>query len=193
MIHAFSRLDDAFRNDDGYQPTGALVDGHDGWIYGTTTLGGRPSAAVAASSNGGGVIYRIHLTSHQFQVVHHFGTLTGFAETSLARTRTPRRTSKPKFANATGAVPLGTLLQDHDGALMGTTFYGGQHGAGTVYRIQPDGKGFALLHSFGPPHPEPDGLHPSSGLVRAGDGALYGVCQAGGAPGPGTVYRLEQR
>src|ERR1700761_3660792 len=52
---------------------------------------------------------------------------------------------------------------------------------------------FTNLHNFGPQSPDgtnPDGDHPSAGLVIAG-GVAYGECGGGGLHGEGTVFRIN--
>lgn len=98
-------------------------------------------------------------------------------------------TTVPRFSNATGALPLGTLVEGADGLLYGTTFYGGEYGTGTVYRIARDGSLFQMIHSFGPGI-APGGNYPYSGLTVGSDGALYGTTFSGGTVGFGVVYRL---
>ena len=39
-------------------------------------------------------------------------------------------------------------MQGSDGALYGTTSSGGASGAGTVFKVNPDGTGFTTLVSF---------------------------------------------
>jgi uncharacterized repeat protein (TIGR03803 family) len=63
----------------------------------------------------------------------------------------------------------------------GGTFYG------TVFKITPGGV-YTVLHTFtdGPS----DGATPSSALLQASDGKLYGVTAAGGTSGGGTIFSL---
>ena len=99
--------------------------------------------------------------------------------------------------NADGARPDAPLLQGRDGALYGTTPSGGASGTGTVFKINPDGTGFALLHSFGPLDAlfvnasNWDGAWPGGALVQAADGTLYGTATQGGPKGSGTVFTLK--
>ena len=46
---------------------------------------------------------------------------------------------------ADGANPHGTLLQDKQGNLYGTTVQGGAHGYGVVFRLSPDGTQLAMV------------------------------------------------
>jgi uncharacterized repeat protein (TIGR03803 family) len=81
--------------------------------------------------------------------------------------------------------------------LYGTTEQGGTNFGGTVFRINRDGSGFAVLHHFqfsGPIKLE----GPAAGLVEGSDGALYGTTWGGGAftnesgYGDGTVFRINK-
>src|SRR5512143_2832192 len=52
------------------------------------------------------------------------------------------------FPQASGANPTASLVQGSDGVLYGTTAAGGQNNQGTVYRMNRDGSGYAVLHGF---------------------------------------------
>jgi uncharacterized repeat protein (TIGR03803 family) len=98
------------------------------------------------------------------------------------------------FGSATGdgLGPGATLVLGPDGNFYGTTFEGGQYGAGTVFRISPDGSE-SLVYSFsggGLPGSN-DGANPASGVIVGSDGNLYGTTLGGGAYGGGTVYRVS--
>ena len=66
-----------------------------------------------------------------------------------------------------GIRPESGVIEGSDGALYGTTLYGGASplssfytAAGTVFRINKDGSGFAILHDFS----RIDGSFPSEGI-----------------------------
>jgi uncharacterized repeat protein (TIGR03803 family) len=82
------------------------------------------------------------------------------------------------------------LIEGSDGALYGTTGSGGTNAGGTVFKINKDGNGYAVLYNFGA---FGDGATPTS-LVEGGGGALYGVTVLGGLGpfGPGTVFKLNK-
>ena len=97
-------------------------------------------------------------------------------------------------------TPIGRLAEAPDGALYGTTYCGGEPGAGCaggtlfVLRPQLDGSlSFQTLHHFRP------GLHggnPAGGLTLTRDGRLYGIATRAGRPitaeiATGTIFRLE--
>jgi len=94
-----------------------------------------------------------------------------------------------------GAGPQAALTQGWDGNMYGTTYEGGaysdpahgNYGAGTVFRITPDGR-VTILVSFGD-----DGAHtgyPVGALVHAHDGNLYGACEVGGGSSLGTLFKV---
>src|SRR5215831_9887212 len=117
-----------------------------------------------------GVLLQPALTQAQtYSVIHSFGFLT----------------------NVTGIAPYSTLVQGADGTLYGTTFIGeGNVNGGTVFKLQPDGSGFAVLKRLGPAcFPDctpaldrefPDGAGLPAGLVLSGN-TLYGTTQGGGS------------
>lgn len=96
-------------------------------------------------------------------------------------------------AHADGANPYGGLIIDSNRNLYGTTFTGGAHAAGTVYKLSPVGGilwNESVLYSFkvGPS----DGANPRGELVMDGHGNLYGTTVSGGnsGPGHGTVFKI---
>lgn len=92
------------------------------------------------------------------------------------------------FSDAAVASPSSRLLQASDGALYGTTSAGGQAGQGTLFRLHPDGSGFALVKSFG--SGASDAARPFGAVIEASDGALYGTTEAGGQSGLGTIFKV---
>ncbi|MGC4028946.1 MAG: hypothetical protein QM696_08750 [Steroidobacteraceae bacterium] len=98
-------------------------------------------------------------------------------------------TTLHSFASGSeGAQSYARLVQASDGNLYGTTYLGGDDGAGTVFRVSLSGD-FATLHAFGKGKRDPK--LPYTGLVQAGDGNLYGTTLRGGAADRGTVFRIS--
>ncbi len=87
------------------------------------------------------------------------------------------------FAGATadGKGPTNSLTLGGS-ALYGTTNSGGAYDYGCVFKINTNGTGFALLHSF--PDITNDGKYPVGPLVLSGT-TLYGMTTNGGAKGVG--------
>jgi uncharacterized repeat protein (TIGR03803 family) len=92
---------------DGANPTGGLVQGSDGTLYGTSSAGG---------ANGSGVLFRV-TTGGLLQSLYAFSAVnaSGF--------------------NQDGANPSAALVQAGDGNFYGTTEYGGPYGSGTIFRL----------------------------------------------------------
>jgi uncharacterized repeat protein (TIGR03803 family) len=82
------------------------------------------------------------------------------------------------------------VMEASDGRLYGVTSGGGTNNAGTVFRLNRDGIGYAQLYSF---KADPsDGIYPSGRLLEASDGFLYGVTAYGGYFNMGTIYKLRK-
>ena len=82
------------------------------------------------------------------------------------------------------------VIEGSDGALYGTTQSDGWTGNGTVFKLNKDGSGYAVLYNFG--SQGNDGAYPCAGVVEGSDGALYGTTQWGGRTGNGTVFKLNK-
>src|SRR5258706_232641 len=136
----------------------ALIIGIDGALYGTTFHGG---------SNNLGTIFRITTNGADYTVIHSFS----------------RRHADGQHAQA-------ALVQGLDGALYGTTYAGGNGAylSGTVYRLNTDGSGYAILNNFGTN--ASDARSPRASLLQGSDSVLYGTTYGGGSNGNGTVFRI---
>jgi uncharacterized repeat protein (TIGR03803 family) len=89
-------------------------------------------------------------------------------------------------AHRDGGNPHGALLQLNN-LFYGTTMTGGSHSDGSVFVIDPSTGKETILYSFKGGR---DGSQPIGGLVYQGS-LLYGVTQAGGKSGVGTVYSVD--
>jgi uncharacterized repeat protein (TIGR03803 family) len=205
----------SFDGDDGLRPRGPLVDGGDGYLYGTTPFGG--SGVLSP----GGTVYRITpagdlttLYTFEFQVTGDSpfegvlrladGTLLGTTRGSgayvgnvfqldAANDFTNLHTFTGYFGGADGGHPEAQLAAGADGNFYGTTLDGGATNLGSLYRIDSNG-GYTLLHSFSGGLGVQDGGQPRSALVLGDDDALYGTTSAAGpsqpSPSTGTVFRF---
>jgi uncharacterized repeat protein (TIGR03803 family) len=145
---------------DGAEPTGRMVFGANGDLYGTTQVGGLFNGFYNQ-----GTIFRI-TNSGAYTVLHVFSGNFG---------------SEPDGANPAAGLTLAS-----NGDFYGTTKAGGTSEDGTVFKMTPAGT-VTLLHSF---TGSSDGGMPIGALVQASDGNLYGTCYSGGANGTGTVFRI---
>lgn len=140
----------------GYSPYGSLLQATNGLLYGVANAGG---------DGGYGVIFQMATNGTGYTVLHHFFNTTNFLD---------------------GGQPGEGLIQGTDGFLYGTTANGGDNWKGTIYRLAPDGSGYAIIHHFD----NTNGYYPASALLPARDGLLYGVTYYGGTAYGGTVFRV---
>ncbi|HEY6763806.1 MAG TPA: choice-of-anchor tandem repeat GloVer-containing protein, partial [Candidatus Sulfotelmatobacter sp.] len=181
----------------GSTPEGGLVEGPDGYLYGTTYAGGFPHQR--------GIVYKIS-KSGAFQKLHDF------CETDCSDGENPKGSlvlgSDGNFYGTTwrngtifrispsgdvfttlvnfskeskvGVTPSYGLVQASDGNFYGVTTEG-------VYQMTPTG-GFTGLYELG--SSVSDGLGTVGPLIQATDGNLYGVTFEGGVNGVGTVFKI---
>jgi len=83
--------------------------------------------------------------------------------------------------------PVAPVVQGPDGTLYGTSWAGGIGEAGTVFKIQTNGKSLTVLKYF---TNSPDGQDPQAGLILSGN-TLYGTTAGGGAYGNGAVFAIN--
>jgi uncharacterized repeat protein (TIGR03803 family) len=147
---------------DGRTPLAGLVQGSDGYFYGTTAFGGSNTNYYS----GAGTVFRISPSGSYTNLYSFSGS--------------PNDGDEP-----------GGLVQGSDGWLYGTTGFGGTNNAGTVFRISPSGS-YTNLYSFaGPVNYDEDPLLAAASLVQGGDGNFYGTTDSGGTNGLGTVFRIS--
>ena len=191
------------------QSSGALTRASDGALYGMTSIGGtnragkvcklsqdgsgyrllrvfgsvarngaNPGAGLIEGRDGGlygttffggsndmGTVFRLSKDGDSYGVLYHFG--------------------RPA---SDGANPDTAVVQGADGALYGTTFFGGTNDAGTVFKVNTNGGGYGLLRTF--TKSGGDGQNPDAALMPASNGALYGTTYSGGASNAGTIFTL---
>lgn len=91
--------------------------------------------------------------------------------------------------NTDGANPYARIIQGSDGLWYGNTYQGGLNGAGTIFRMNPDGSGFTVLKSF---NFDVNGSNPAGPLVQGSDGFLYGCTDGDGANNTGTIFKVSR-
>jgi uncharacterized repeat protein (TIGR03803 family) len=140
----------SFTGPEGQSPQGGLLIGSDGILYGTSYGGG---------SNNLGVVFKLNRDGTGFSVLHHFGGFDGAspqgallqASEGWLYGNTPAGGSNSMgtifklpangsgfsvvhhFSGPDGQTPCGKLLQGLDGALYGTTYWGGISNLGTIF------------------------------------------------------------
>jgi uncharacterized repeat protein (TIGR03803 family) len=88
--------------------------------------------------------------------------------------------------------PLDGFYPDGTVTLVGSTLYGTTRGGGAfdlgiLYKMNLDGTGFEILHSFGAS--PTDGIGPYEEVVIAGS-TIYGTTMSGGEFGSGTIFAI---
>lgn len=160
---------------DGSQPDAGMIMDSDGNLYGTTWGGG---------AYGRGTVFELIRDTAE-------GTWTEKVLYSFC---------PDQNACVDGDQPTSELVMDSKGALYGTTWYGGAHGAGTVFRVAPDAAGKtwiqSVVYSFCRHGGTcADGANPDDIIIDAND-HLYGTTYDGGlnncssTTGCGVVYEL---
>jgi uncharacterized repeat protein (TIGR03803 family) len=159
-VHAqHTKLLDFEGQTNGSSPHGSLIS--DGtFLYGMTYEGG--ANGYQSGSNGMGTVFKILPDGTGYTKLLDFD---GFE---------------------TGRLPYGSLVSD--GAfLYGMTVGGGANNQGTLFKILPDGTGFAKLLDF---ESATFGSYPRGSLISVGT-FLYGMTQQGGANGMGTIFKIR--
>jgi len=166
ILHSFAGFE---VNGDGSDPVAGLIQSG-ATLYGTASAGG-----VA----GLGTVFGINPDGTGFTNVYGFN------------------------GGSDGAHPQGGLVLSGN-TLYGTTEYGGNgvdeyypsSGNGTVFKVNTDGSGFAILYAFTAyptysyPYLNSDGANPMAGLVLSGN-TLYGTTQYGGTNGYGAIFAVN--
>ena len=196
VLHAFAG------GQDGSAEYSGLVSSGD-TLYGVTGAGGAHNA---------GTIYKVNIDGSGYTILYSFagGANSDFPIANLAisghllfgTTRGVGTANGTVFrvrTDGTGFTTIHTFTGAPDGGfansgllidgntLYGATSSGGANQTGTIYKINTDGNGYAVLHSFGA---SPDGASPIAGLTLGPD-ALYGTTAFGGSYGYGTVFKIS--
>lgn len=193
-LHTFST------NNDGRPRSGLVLSGTT--LYGTAPLGG---------TFGQGVLFRINTDGTGFSAVKNFAETHAEPEGGLALADTTLYGTTPYG----GISNCGTIFKvntdgrgytvlksfaggddarypGEDLALSGTTLYGvtgsgGISNNGTLFKINTDGSGYAVLKRF---RGGLDGAAPKGKPVVSGS-ALYGITSSGGVSGRGFLYKIN--
>ena len=158
-LHSFTALTSG-TNADGIQPLGTLT------AYGTNLFGSCSGGGAA----GRGTVFRMGTDGSSFTNLHVFSAVIS-------------------GTNSDGAVPYAGGLTVNGNALFGGTRGGGSAGNGVLYRMNLDGSGYTVLHSFSAVNnlSNADGIYPFGTLFSSGN-TLYGTAAQGGVSSNGTMF-----
>jgi len=190
---------------DGAYPLVGLVQGSDGYFYGTTAGHGPffyPCAVFKISTNG--ALTPLYTFSPPWDEIpsglvqgsdgNFYGTTYGggtYNRGSVFQISTNGALTN-LYSFSTFSSP-GGLVQGSDGSFYGTTRSGGNtnlsdgYGFGMVFKVTTNGT-LTSLYSFTGTN---DGANPQAALVQGSDGNFYGTTQQGGTNRVGTVFEIN--
>ena len=195
---------------DGKEPESGVIDVN-GTLYGTSEWGGRYGYGTVFAldpANGAETVLYSFSDKHRDYEYGAFPNADLIDVNGLLYGTTPfggRRGGAGTAFSLDPATGIGTVLHtfsakhgdgrgpqagmiDANGMLYGTTEYGGKHGYGTVFSLDPTTAGEAVVYSFkGYPS---DGAGPVAGLLDI-NGMLYGTTESGGRHFAGMVFSLN--
>jgi uncharacterized repeat protein (TIGR03803 family) len=194
---------------DGAFPQAGLIQGRDGYLYGTTLGGGTNASGtngtVFKMSTNGNFAWSVAFNNADGQAPaaglvqasdgNLYGT-TGYGGTKgfgtvFRITTNGALTSLYSFDPGQldgGGSPQAPLCIGLDGYLYGTTTTNGSGSfGGTLFKMSTNGG--PLVWSY--PLANSNGTVPVAGLVQGLDGSLYGTASDQGANGAGSVFRIS--
>ena len=216
----FTSLYSFTSNDDGSNPQAALLEGSDGYFYGTAFNGGANSSGTIFKISTIGALTTLYSftggsdgSNPQAGLTQGSGglfygtTQSGGAPTNGSPAGTvfqlspngPLNTlysfNTDSYGGNNGSYPQARLVQASDGYLYGTAFEGGTYGFGNSATngfgsVFKIGTGGALTNLY-PFTGGADGAYPAAGLVQGTDGNFYGTTQAGGTANSGTIFEIS--
>lgn len=182
----------------GYYPSGGMIRGADGLLYGMTDAGGTGLH---------GTIYKLDPKSKQVSAIYNFGAGDGspgstllqgtdnnfYGTTSIGADTLDSRIFMATLAGQitflyefTDSVVPGPLMQAADGNFYGVLQSADFTSAGAIFKMTADYT-VTILHSFS----YTDGNIPYGTLVQGPNANLYGVTQEGGTANSGVIFEIS--
>ena len=154
-----------FYTNDGYGPSGKLIETDPGVFYGTTADGG--------ADDGEGTIYRLIVSTDPA-----IGVISAtYAQLHTFQGITPE-----------GSIPMAGLTAGTDGLFYGTTYGGGDNDNGTLFAYDPAANMVTTLAAFN----GSNGRSPAAELTLGSDGNFYGTTFSGGSiTDGGTIFQFN--
>ncbi len=121
------------------------------------------TSGIGDYADSSGTIFKVNTDGTGYQTLYNFGVVNN------------------------GTNPHGDLTLSGS-TLYGMTLGGGAMLSGTIFKINMDGTGYQVLHSFGTVLN--DGYSPYASLTLSGS-TLYGMTEAGGAYNKGTIFQIN--
>jgi len=204
---SYTKLHDLDSVNSGRHPSGSLVEADNGLLYGMTVRGGTTDE---------GVVFEFDLSNNTARKIIDLDSAAygdspegdlmqadngllygmcrdgGFKNDGTLLQIDPTNDSVTvlfEFGDENGQFPRGSVIQASNGILYGMTLEGGVSDQGTIFKYNTQINTYSRLIDF---NWYSSGFFPTSKLIQAKDGLLYGV--TGGAAGlnnAGTIFRLN--
>jgi uncharacterized repeat protein (TIGR03803 family) len=146
--------------------------------FSESNTGFNPGGKFLQASDG--LLYGLTSTKGQY----NGGSI--FSKSSLAG---PYPTTVIPFDGVnTGRSPKGSLVQGPSGLIFGMTEFGGTNDQGVIFSYHVVSGQYKKIHDFAG---TATGANPTSSLVYASDGKLYGMTRAGGTSNDGVIFRIN--
>jgi uncharacterized repeat protein (TIGR03803 family) len=195
-------------SNDGVQPLAPVIDGGDGYLYGTTS-GGGPGGTVFKIPYAGaqpcsdvillqGPNSNFNYGTSAALLLGTDGNFYGVTQGSgsgpdggvlFELTQSDEFSVLHTFGYGTpdpdGSDPAYALIQGTSGAFYGTTAAGGANGGGTLFSFSTGT--LTTLYNFGAS--ASDGKSPN-GIIQGVDGGFYGTTYSGGSAGDGILFKV---
>ena len=205
----FTTLASLGRFIDGAAPQVGVIQGSDGYLYGTASVGGTNDAVgstngtVFKMSTNGALIWAVAFANTngldpvggvvQAGDGNLYGTASGGGLDGYGTVF--RLTTNGVISNlysfqdlaTDGGNPQAAPCVGTDGYLYGTTTTGGSNSGGAVFKMSTNGSAPVWSCSL----TSNNGYVPLAGLVQGMDGSLYGTTSLGGASNVGTIFRIS--
>lgn len=194
-----------------FQPVGNLVQGSNGKLYGVTMRGGviptydggsifsfdltnntptfsfpfsatsrvdgsTPYGSLVQDANG-----KFYGTTSSGGSPQNFGAIYSFDPATTAYTKLNALTT------GSGISPVGGLVLANNGKYYGMTQTGGSNNTGTIFSYDTLTNTQTNVFDF----TGTNGATPSSGMIKATNGKLYGMTTLGGTAGNGTLFSFD--
>ncbi|MCK1494931.1 hypothetical protein IVB14_32120 [Bradyrhizobium sp. 180] len=150
----------SFNNTNGQAPYGGLIMDAAGNLFGTTEGGG---------ANRDGTVFEIVKS----------GSSYSSSPTTIAT-----------LSSTTGIYPVGSLIMDAAGNLIGTTSSGGTNSDGTIFEIVKNGSSYSSTPTVLVTFNGTNGAGPVDSLLTDAAGNLFGTTSSGGANNDGVVFEI---
>lgn len=187
---------------------GALIEYPQGVLTGLTSSGG-------ASATNGGTIFEFNLADNSYHKIIDIGRREGnipskkVIQTSNGKIYgvtlngglynngtiysldpgTNQYVAHADFNSSTnGSTPYGNMVEASNGKIYGTTNSGGANGNGTIYVFDPITDSIVVIEHL---NLLVTGNDPTSGIIEASNGKLYGCTSSGGINGNGVLYEID--